>query len=183
MGDWPRNAQPRLFKRKQSVHHARVSTLDPESIDIATLSLLAGLSSNQQLLAAIKASGHPELRNAHGYLFQHLIAGPKPVGELAELLGVTQQAVSKTALELESMGLVTRQPDSNDSRVRRVALTARGKTVIERSRASRAKLEAELVAAVGARAVHAARKTLIALIELTGGTSAVMHRRVKPMSD
>ena len=41
------------------------------------------------------------------------------------------------------MGLVTRQPDPNDSRVRRVALTARGKTVIERSRASRAKLEAE----------------------------------------
>lgn len=160
-----------------------MSTLDLESIDIATLSLLAGSSANQQLLAAIRAAGHPELRNAHGYLFQHLISGPKPVGELAELLGVTQQAVSKTALELEGMGLVTRQPDANDSRVRRVALTARGKSVIERSRAARAKLEAELVQAAGARAVSSARKTLIALLELTGGSHAVAERKVKPLSE
>jgi DNA-binding MarR family transcriptional regulator len=161
----------------------RVSTLDLESIDIATLSLLAGVSANQQLLAAIKASGHPELRNAHGYLFQHLISGPKPVGELAELLGVTQQAVSKTALELEGMGLVARQPDPNDSRIRRVSLTPRGKMVIERSRATRAKLEAELVEAVGARAVSAAKKALIVLLQLTGGSTDVSQRKVKPMSD
>ena len=72
-------------------------------------------------------------------------------------------------------------PDPNDSRVRRVALTPRGKTAIERSRAARAKLEAELVQAVGARGVSAGKKALVALLELTGGISAVRLRQVKPM--
>jgi DNA-binding MarR family transcriptional regulator len=159
-----------------------MSTVDLETLDLATLALLAGTSANQQLLAAARSAGHPDLRNAHGYLFQHLIAGPKPVGELAELLGITQQAVSKTALELEGMGYVSRQADPDDTRVRRIALTARGRAAIERARAARAKLEEALVAAVGARGVNAARRALIGLLELTGGLDAVAQRRVKPLS-
>jgi DNA-binding MarR family transcriptional regulator len=160
----------------------RVTTVDLNNLDLATLALLAGTAANQQLLAAARASGHPDLRNAHGYLFQHLIAGPKPVGELAELLEVTQQAVSKTALELEEMGYVTRQADPEDSRVRRIALTARGRAAIERARAARAKLEEALVEAVGARGVSAARRALIGLLEITGGKEAVTQRRTKPIS-
>jgi DNA-binding MarR family transcriptional regulator len=158
-----------------------VSNVDLNSLDLATLALLAGSSANQQLLAAGRAAGHPDLRNAHGYLFQHLIAGPKPVGELSELLGVTQQAVSKTALELEELGYVTRQADSNDTRVRLIALSPRGRAAIEGARAARAKLEAELIQAVGARGVSAARRALIGLLEITGGKDAVAQRRVKPL--
>lgn len=158
-----------------------MSHVDLNSLDLATLALLAGSSANQQLLAAARGSGHPDLRNAHGYFFQHLIAGPRPVGELAELLGVTQQAVSKTALELEGMGYVTRQADSSDTRVRLIALTSKGRAAIERARAARAKLEAELVRAVGPRGVNAARKALIGLLEITGGAEAVAQRRVKPL--
>jgi DNA-binding MarR family transcriptional regulator len=156
--------------------------VDLESLDIATVALLAGGSANQQLLAAARGSGHPAVRNAHGYLVQHIITASKPVGELAEPLGVTQQAVSKTALELESMGYVAREIDRDDTRVRRIALTARGRAAVERARAARAKLEAALVAAVGARNVNAARRTLIGLLELTGGAEAVAQRKVKPIS-
>ena len=160
----------------------RVSHVDLDSLDIATLALLAGGSANQQLLAAARASGHPELRNAHGYLIQHILSDAKPVGELAELLGVTQQAVSKTALELEAMGYVAREVDAKDTRVRRIGLTARGRAVVERARTARAKLEAALVEAVGARSVNAARRTLISLLELTGGTDAVTQRKARPIS-
>lgn len=159
-----------------------MTRVDLESLDIATLALLAGGSANQQLLAAARVSGHPELRNAHGYLVQQILAEPKPVGELAELLGVTQQAVSKTASELEGMGYVAREVDANDTRVRRIALTARGRAMVERARAARAKLEAALVEAVGARNVNMTRRTLIGLLELTGGAEAVAQRKVKPIS-
>ena len=46
------------------------------------------------------------------------------MGELAEALGVTQQAASKSVLELEKLGYVERQPDLVDSRVRRIATHA-----------------------------------------------------------
>lgn len=95
---------------------------------------------------------------------------------------MTQQAVSKTALELEGMGYVAREVDPNDTRVRRIALTTRGRAAVERARTARAKLEAALVEAVGARNVSAARRTLIGLLELTGGTDAVTQRKVKPIS-
>lgn len=156
--------------------------LDLRSIDLPTLSLLAGVAANETLLERIRAAGHHALRNAHGYLFQHLLIGPKSVGELAALLGVTQQAVSKTALELEQLGYVERHIDTSDARVRRVALTAAGRAVVAQARAERAKLEAELVEAVGSRAVAAARRALIAMLEITGGTDAVVQRRVKPPS-
>lgn len=156
--------------------------MDLESIDLATLAWLAGASANEHLLAAIRSSTHPKVRNSHGYVFQHLLAGSRTVGELAGLLGVTQQAASKVVLELEQLGYVKRLADKADSRVRPVALTRRGLSVVERARAARATLEAQLVEQLGAAVVSEARRTLIALLAVTGGVNAVAARRVKPPS-
>ena len=54
---------------------------------------------------------HPEVRYSHGFLFQQLVEGPRPVGEIAANLGVTSQAVSKMARELEALGYVERVAD------------------------------------------------------------------------
>jgi DNA-binding MarR family transcriptional regulator len=160
-----------------------VPSIDPESIDLATLAWLAGVSANEHLLQRTRAGGHSQIRNSHGYVFQHLIGGPRAIGELASLLGVTQQAASKVVAELTELGYVERRSDAIDSRVRRVALTARGRAVIERSRAARSKLEAELVAELGTRAVATARRTLLALLARIGGLEAVAKRRAEPPSD
>jgi len=156
--------------------------LDPEKIDLPTLTLLAGISANEYLLERIRAAGYPSVRNSHGYVFQHLLSGPQSVGELAAQLGVTQQAASKTTRELEDLGYIERQLDASDSRVRRVSLTPRGHALVARARAARAKLESELLASVGARAVAAARRALVAMLAQTGGTDAIAQRRAKPMS-
>ena len=79
---------------------------------------------------------HPHVRYAHGFLIQQLVEGPRPVGEIAENLGVTSQAVSKSVRELEALGYVDRWSDPADGRVRRVALTDKGRAVLEASRAS-----------------------------------------------
>jgi DNA-binding MarR family transcriptional regulator len=82
-------------------------------------------------------------------------------------------------VELEALGYVVREADPEDTRIRRVALTTKGRSVIERGRAARSKLEAELLSEVGPKAMAGARKVLVALLKKTGGLEAVAQRRVK----
>ena len=99
---------------------------------------LLGEAFNVEVLERLSAE-HPDVRYAHGFLIQQLVEGPRPVGEIAENLGVTSQAVSKTVRELEGLGYVERSADAADGRVRRVALTARGRAVLEAGRSIRAR--------------------------------------------
>jgi DNA-binding MarR family transcriptional regulator len=117
---------------------------------------------------------------SHGYLFQHLVEGPVTIGELAERLGITQQAVSKTVAELTAAGYVHREPDAADGRVRRVALTGRGHAAVHDAREVRTELVDELTEKIGADRVESARRTLLAALDLAGGTAAVRNRRVRP---
>ncbi|HEX5656788.1 MAG TPA: MarR family winged helix-turn-helix transcriptional regulator [Polyangiales bacterium] len=157
-----------------------MSDVDLEVLDLPTLAFLAGSAANDYLLARIRAGGHAEVRLAHGYVFQYLLSGARSIGELAELLGVTQQAASKSVLELEAMGYVVRSADVHDSRVRRVELSTQGRKVIERGRAARASLHAKLEGELGERTMNAARRAMITLLEQTGGGQAARRRRVRP---
>ena len=95
-------------------------------------------SSTSRSLERLQAE-HPHVRYAHGFLIQQLVEGPRPVGEIAANLGVTSQAVSKSVRELEAIGYVERWSDPADGRVRRVALTDKGRAVLEAGRAVRAR--------------------------------------------
>jgi DNA-binding MarR family transcriptional regulator len=106
------------------------------------------------------------------------VDGPRSIGELAERMGVTQQAASKAAGELERLGYVERRPDPADARVRRVALSARGVEAVARTREIRAGLEAELVELLGARRIAELKEATWAVLEWTGGAAAVRARRV-----
>lgn len=153
--------------------------LEPETIDMPTLAFLAGVSANEYLLDRLRAAA-PQLRNAHGYVIQHLIEGEPTIGEIAERLEVTQQAASKSVLELESQGYVIRIADKVDARVRRVALTRAGRTLVAEGRAARNHLEAKLSAEVGPRAMATTRRVLVALLSHTEGLHAVQTRSAKP---
>ena len=65
---------------------------------------------------------HPELRYSHGFVFQQLVEGPRAVGEVAENLGVTSQAVSKAARELD--GPRVRRAHAGSGRCPRPAIGA-----------------------------------------------------------
>src|SRR3954465_9204502 len=82
-----------------------------------------------EALAALRV-GYPEVRYAHGFLFQQLVEGPRPVGEIAANLGVASQAGSKMVREAEALGSVERPAAPGDARVRLVALSSRGRAVI-----------------------------------------------------
>ena len=133
---------------------------------------------NAELLDTLRAD-FPDVRYAHGFLFQQLVEGPRPVGEVAENLGVTSQAISKAVRELERLGYVERAASPEDARVRLLALSARGRAVVEASRAARARLNAELAATLGEGRVRDAAETLRSALAARDGMHAVTSRRVR----
>lgn len=150
-----------------------------DTLDLASLALFAGLRANELVLERIHAAGFAGLRTAHGYVFQHLLGGPRTRGELGRLLGVSQQAASKTAAELERLGYVEPAADV-DARRRLVRLSARGLRAIEKARGVRAALEDKLVRDHGRARVAAARALLGGLLSSLGGADAVRTRRLRP---
>jgi DNA-binding MarR family transcriptional regulator len=111
------------------------------------------------------------------------VEGPRPVGEIAENLGVTSQAVSKAVRELESLGYVDRRADPLDGRVRRVALTERGRAVLAAGRAIRAAINDELASALGRERLEAAAETLREALAARGAMARVETRRVRSAQD
>lgn len=66
--------------------------------------------------------------------------GPIGVVDLADRAGRDYTTVSRQVAKLESLGLVKRQPSTEDARVRNAVLSAKGKTVIAHLNAARERL-------------------------------------------
>ena len=74
--------------------------VEEADLDLSLAALFAGYALNDEVQRRLHAAGFEGLRFAHGFLIQHLVEEGRPIGELAGLMGVTQQAVSKTVREL-----------------------------------------------------------------------------------
>jgi MarR family transcriptional regulator, organic hydroperoxide resistance regulator len=79
------------------------------------------------LIAAAELDLHPAQAGA---LLQ--LDSPLPMTELAALLGCDNSNVTGLIDRLEARGLVTRQPSSQDRRVKHVVLTATGRKMRDR---------------------------------------------------
>jgi DNA-binding MarR family transcriptional regulator len=155
-------------------------TPDPlEELDLSLVSLFAGLALADEVQRRLAAEGFDDARFAHGFVFQHLVAGPLPIGDLARAMGVTQQRASKATAELEALGYVRREPDPTDARVRRIALTERGWGAIDAARRARAVVVGELRERLGADRVATAEQLLREVLRETGADAAVAARRVR----
>jgi DNA-binding MarR family transcriptional regulator len=131
--------------------------------DLVLWTLLLAEELNAAALERLRRE-HPAVRYAHGFLFQQLVEGARPVGVLAEALGVTSQAISKTSRELERLGYVRRTRDPRDGRVHRLALTDKGRAAVRAGGEIRAQLNRELEQALGAERAHAAARALRAAL-------------------
>lgn len=74
-----------------------------------------------------------------------LRGGPRRVTDLANCLGVVPRSATSVVDELEHGGFVERRPDPDDRRATLVALTKRGRDVLNCLRASRRAGVAELL--------------------------------------
>jgi DNA-binding MarR family transcriptional regulator len=152
--------------------------LSSTELDVAILSSLVGTALDARTLDALRVAGHPHLRRVHGFVFQHLIEKQPTVSQLASALGVTQQAASKSVAELETLGYLRRETDARDSRVRRIALTERGREAIAVSRQVRVDLSRALLDDVGRDALDTTRQVLVALLDKLDATAAISTRSV-----
>jgi DNA-binding MarR family transcriptional regulator len=151
-----------------------------DDIDLPLAALFAGWAMADEVQRRIAADGMGDLRFADGFVFQHLVPGPLPIGALAERMAVTQQAASKAVADLERRGYVQRSASEDDARVRSVRLTERGRAAIEAGRRHRAALERELAGRLGPRRVEGARRVLAEAGAALGADAAVRGRRVRP---
>ncbi|WP_328998851.1 MarR family transcriptional regulator [Kribbella sp. NBC_00709] len=153
---------------------------DPAEADLSLASLFAGWALADELQRRLAAEGFADSRFADGVVFQHLVVGPVTISTLAEKLGVTQQAASKSVADLSSRGYVSRRPDPADARARIVVLTDRGQAVIAAARKHRAALDAELRRALGDDQVEEARLLLVDVINHLGASPSLRARAVRP---
>lgn len=59
--------------------------------------------------------------------------GPLSVGELSQAVGVSQPVITRSLRGLEDEGLIGSEASEQDRRVRRIALSRKGQTLVERS--------------------------------------------------
>jgi DNA-binding MarR family transcriptional regulator len=72
--------------------------------------------------------------------------GPLGIGELAELCGRDYTTVSRQITKLEEMGLVARQVNAQDARIKEAAITKKGRAMTGALDAAREKIVTSLLA-------------------------------------
>jgi DNA-binding MarR family transcriptional regulator len=115
------------------------------------------------LMRRLAERGHPDVRYAHGTVFQWLDDGGTRVSVLADRARMTKQSMAELVAHLERHGYVERAPDPADRRAKLVRATARGREVFAIARETTQEVSARLDAELGAERVRALRETLEAV--------------------
>ncbi|MGE0598736.1 MAG: MarR family winged helix-turn-helix transcriptional regulator [Dehalococcoidia bacterium] len=147
--------------------------------DIGLLCLVVSSGVTEFVLQRLAASGFADTKFSHGFIVQGLLAGDTTVTELAERLGVSVQAVSKTVQEVESLGYLEKRPDPNDRRSSNLLLTERAHANIAAARAARFEIQTELSQRLGDGGDRFLAQ-LRSLADRFGGLSALAERRLRP---
>jgi DNA-binding MarR family transcriptional regulator len=115
---------------------------------------------SEELMRELAESGHPDVRFAHGTVFQFLDDDGTRIGVLAERAHVSKQAMAQLVAHLEEHGYVERVPDPHDRRAKLVRATERGGEVFAIARAGMAAVDARLRRRLGDAKVEQLRRLL-----------------------
>ncbi len=130
---------------------------------------------NQRLAEA----GLPDLSLSLGTnVLRHLGDGAAVrMGSLAEMAGVTKQAISQQVAHLQARGYVTAEPDPEDSRAKQVRLTDMGARSLTASRSLFRDLEEDWQQRFGRAEVADLRRSLERILAAMDDTDVVPRRR------
>ncbi|WP_208114240.1 MarR family winged helix-turn-helix transcriptional regulator [Actinomycetospora succinea] len=118
---------------------------------------------NNRVLVRLAEEGHGAVRPAHSAVFEFLDDTGTTVSTLAERAQMTKQGMAELVRHLEVHGYVTREPDPDDRRAKRVLLTPAGREVVGIAQRLVPEIEAEIVALVGPERSRALRADLAAI--------------------
>ncbi len=83
----------------------------------------------QRTLSKCRQRGHRKFRASHSPLIHHLDTTGTSLGDLANRIGMSQQAAGKMVRDLERAGYVKRELDLTDKRSRIIRLSESGATL------------------------------------------------------
>ncbi|HSC75819.1 MAG TPA: MarR family winged helix-turn-helix transcriptional regulator [Pseudomonadales bacterium] len=105
---------------------------------------------SRSLMQKSVARGHKGLKLNWDTVFLNLdFRDGSRIVDLAQINGLTKQAMSQIVAEIEQQGYVAKKDDPSDGRARKIKLTAKGKKMVQDSMESYNELEAEYEALIG----------------------------------
>ncbi len=129
---------------------------------LAPLQLLS-VEAQRRLMEASSARGHAGLKMSHAQVLPLIGVRGARIGVLARVQGISRQAVSATARDLERLGYVERVRIEGDKRGVALQLTASGQALIRDSVHALDALDADIQTAIGKRRAGAFAKGARAL--------------------
>src|SRR5579872_4387007 len=119
---------------------------------------------------ALEAAGYDDIPKNGLYVIGGLAlgAGDLPLAALIRDLRISKQAAGQLVDTLVNRGYLARSVDEEDRRRLVVTLTDRGRAAAATQAAARERVDAELLANVGAQCVEQTRLALAALTEMAG---------------
>jgi DNA-binding MarR family transcriptional regulator len=125
---------------KKRVQAAHISSQDLNDLHRSMLDMISVLNHPQPDEYMIRAAGVSLERALFPLLVGIERLGPIPLVELAKRAGRDYTTVSRQVSRLEELGLVKREEHTLDRRVRKVAITSRGKAMTNRIDAARERM-------------------------------------------
>jgi DNA-binding MarR family transcriptional regulator len=120
---------------------------------------------NRHITEELERRGYAHTRPGHAALLANLDLEGNSVTEIAERAHMSRQAMSRLAVELEEMGLITRVQSETDARALMLRFTRVGKVLVRASVAIVDEFERELIGVVGPRALATVKRTLEVIVE------------------
>ena len=133
----------------------------PENLAILLREPFRAMSA--RLMQRLVERGHPEVRFAHGNVFQYLDDAGTRVSLLAERAQVSKQAMAQLVAHLETHGYVERVADPGDRRAKLVRATDRGRDVYTIARELMAEVDTHLTERLGEAKLRRLRALLAEL--------------------
>jgi DNA-binding MarR family transcriptional regulator len=118
---------------------------------------------NLYITEELQRQGYANARPGHSALLANLDFEGNTVTEIAARAQISRQAMSRLAVELEKMGLITRVQNETDARALTLRFTRAGKALVRASILIVDDFERELIDVVGSRALANAKRTLSAI--------------------
>src|ERR1700755_781105 len=134
----------------------------------------------QRMLDGLHERGFTDLVPAHLPVLQYPGPDGQRPSELADRVRISKQALNYLLGQMQDLGYLTREADSEDQRSKRVKLTARGRAVIQGIREIVAEVETEWETQLGAGSFAQLRDLLTQLRAITSTPPRRPAAPIKP---
>lgn len=131
-----------------------------EKADLGQLLALAAVQWRRRLREDVAARGFPFFAEARSEVLAHVPAEGLPQAALAPRMGMSKQAVQQFIDQLVADGVVTREANPIDKRLKTIRLTELGLRARQEADRIRQSIDTDIRVAIGDKGYRRLRKTL-----------------------